>query len=145
MEGKQATFHKHTPESTNCSTGTQCHRGRPCGGDSQKFTSSKKFCPGSKVSPLWGQMAKPGRLAIFLGRAEERSWCQTQPIGLPRDSGASSLRQGHWFGTADHVTHHPSLPSPPMHSWERSAAGRPGPGRGPGALTACSLCWQLVG
>lgn len=37
MVGKQATFHKYTPESTNCSTGTQCHHGKPCGGESQKL------------------------------------------------------------------------------------------------------------
>ena len=72
-------------------------------------------------------VAKPGRLVVFLSCGGEGCECQSQPTGAPRDSGTSSPRRGHPFGTADtrHLRSHLGIPgmSPMLRSLEPSPAG----------------------
>lgn len=86
----------------------------------------------NSVLGLWSlhsgdRVAKPGRLVVFLSCGGEGCECQSQPTGAPRDSGTSSPRRGHPFGTADasHLRSHLGIPgmSPMLRSPEPSPAG----------------------
>lgn len=86
----------------------------------------------NSVLGLWSlrsgdRVAKPGRLVVFLSCGGEGCECQSQPTGAPRDSGTSSPRRGHPFGTADasHLRSHLGIPgmSPMLRSPEPSPVG----------------------
>lgn len=86
----------------------------------------------NSVLGLWSlrsgdRVAKPGRLVVFLSCGGEGCECQSQPTGAPRDSGTSSPRRGHPFGTADasHLHSHLGIPgmSPMLRSPEPSPVG----------------------